>query len=125
MHTHPYTRGTNRIAFSAGFSNQAYSLIVYLQKKLKKKRFEGSICFRNITVSSYERKKFNNNRTTKIELQLLAALIKVQTKLKLVKGANAKASKLYFCSDSKTVLKFIRQKNTRFLTFVAHLINKI
>ena len=39
----------------------------------------------------------------KFELQ--AALIAVQIKEKLVKEANIKVSKLYFRSDSKTVLK--------------------
>ena len=46
-------------------------------------------------------------------------------KEKLVKEANVKVSKLYFWSDSKTVLKFIRNENTRFQTYLMHSINEI
>ena len=59
------------------------------------------------------------------KLELQAALIAVRIKEKLVKEANVQVSKLYFWSDSKTVLKFIRNENTRFPTYVMHRINEI
>ena len=64
-------------------------------------------------------------RLTIPKLELQAALIAVRIKDKLVKETNVQASKLYFWSDSKTVLKFIRNKNTRFPTYVMHRINEI
>ena len=48
------------------------------------------------------------------KLELKAALIVVWIKEKLVKGAHAQARKLYFLSNSKTVLKFIRNENAAF-----------
>ena len=59
------------------------------------------------------------------KLELQAALIAVQIKEKLVKETNVQVSKLYFWSNSKTVLKFIRNGNTRFPTYVMHRINEI
>ena len=59
------------------------------------------------------------------KLELLAALIAVQIKEKLVKEANVKVSKLYFWSDSKTVLRFTRNENSSFPTYVMHHINEI
>ena len=59
------------------------------------------------------------------KLELQAALIAVRLKEKLVKEANVQVSKLYFWSDSKTVLKFIRNENTRFPTYVMHRTNEI
>ena len=59
------------------------------------------------------------------KLELQAALIAVRIKEKLVKEANVQVSKLYFWSDSKTVLKFIRNENTRFPTYVMHRTNEI
>ena len=64
-------------------------------------------------------------RLTIPKLELQAALIAVRIKEKLVKEANVQVSKLYFWSDSKTVLKFIRNENTRFPTYVMHRINEI
>ena len=58
-------------------------------------------------------------------LELQAALIAVRIKEKLVKEANVQVSKLYFWSDSNAVLKFIRNENTRFPTYVMHRINEI
>ena len=59
------------------------------------------------------------------KLELQAALIAVRIKEKLVQEANAQVSKLYFWSDSKTVLKFIRNENTQFPTYLIHGISEI
>ena len=52
-------------------------------------------------------------------------LAAVRIKEKLVKEANVHVSQLYFWSDLKTVLKFIRNGNTRLPTYVMHHINGI
>ena len=86
--------------FYADSSNQAYGVVVYLLSKL--------------------------NSDVKVSFVLgKSRLAVVRIKEKLVKEANVHVSQLYFWSDLKTVLKFIRNGNTRLPTYVMHHINGI
>ena len=105
--------------FYADSSNQAYGVVVYLLSKLNSDVKVSFVLGKSRLASIKEK------RLTIPKLELQAALIAVRIKDKLVKETNVQASKLYFWSDSKTVLKFIRNKNTRFPTYVMHRINEI
>ena len=100
--------------FFADSSNQAYGVVVHLPSKLNS----------NVKVSFVLGKSRLANIKEKCltipTFELQAALIVVRIKEKLVKDANVQVSKLHFWSDSKTVLKFIRNENTRFPTYVIH-----
>ena len=110
---------TTELHFFADSSNQVYGVVVYLRSRLNS----------NLKVSFVLGKSrsapIKEKRVTIPKLELQAALIAVRIKEKLVKEANVQVSKLYFWSDSKTVLKFIRNENTGFLTYVMHRINEI
>ena len=110
---------TTELHFFADSSNQVYGVVVYLRSRLNS----------NLKVSFVLGKSrsapIKEKRVTIPKLELQAALIAVRIKEKLVKEANVQVSKLYFWSDSKTVLKFIRNENTRFPTYVMHRINEI
>ena len=68
---------------------------------------------------------FQEKSLTIPKLELQATLIAVQIKEKLFKEANDNVRKLYFWSDSKTVLNLKKREKTRFPTYVMHRINEI
>ena len=103
----------------ADSSNQAYGVVVCLHLKLNSD-VKVSFVLEKSRLAPIKEKSLT---IPKLELQ--AALIAVRIKEKLVKEANAQVSKLYFWSDSKTVLKFIRNENTQFPTYLIHRISEI
>ena len=110
---------TTEIHFVADSSNQEYGVVVYLCSKLNS---DVKVSF---VLGKSRLAPIKEKSLTIPKLELQAALIAVRIKEKLVKEANVQVSKLYFWSDSKTVLKFIRNENTRFPTYVMHRINEI
>ena len=110
---------TTELHCFADSSNQAYGVVVYLRSKLSS---DVKVSF---VLGKSRLAPIKEKRLTIPKLELQAALIAVRIKEKLVKEANVQVSKLYFWSDSKTVLKFIRNENTRFPTYVMHRINEI
>ena len=116
---HTYTE-TTELNFFADSSNQGYGVIVYLRSKLNRGDVKVSSVLGKSRLAPIKEK-----RLTIPMLELQAALIAVRIKEKLVKEANVQVSKLYFWSDSNAVLKFIRNENTRFPTYVMHRIIEI
>ena len=110
---------TTEIHFVADSSNQEYGVAVYLCSKLNS---DVKVSF---VLGKSRLAPIKEKSLTIPKLELQAALIAVRIKEKLVKEANVQVSKLYFWSDSKTVLKFIRNENTRFPTYVMHRTNEI
>ena len=110
---------TTEFHFFADSSNQAYGVVVYLRSKLNS---DVKVSF---VLGKSRLAPIKEKSLTIPKLELQAALIAVRIKEKLVKEANVQVSKLYFWSNSKTVLKFIRNENTRFPTYVMHRINEI
>ena len=110
---------TTEFHFFADSSNQAYGVVVYLRSKLNS---DVKVSF---VLGKSRLAPIKEKSLTIPKLELQAALIAVRIKEKLVKEANAQVSKLYFWSDSKTVLKFIRNENTQFPTYLIHGISEI
>ena len=110
---------TTEIHFVADSSNQEYGVVVYLCSKLNS---DVKVSF---VLGKSRLAPIKEKRLTIPKLELQAALIAVRIKEKTVKEANVQVSKLYFWSDSKTVLKFIRNENTHFPTHVIHGISEI
>ena len=103
----------------ADSSNQAYGVVVCLYSKLNSDVKVSFVLGKSRLAPTKEKS------LTIPKLELQAALIAVRIKEKTVKEANVQVSKLYFWSDSKTVLKFIRNENTHFPTHVIHGISEI
>ena len=110
---------TTELRFFVDSSNQVYGVAVYLRSN-SNNDVKVSFVFGKSKLVPIKEKNL-----TIPKLGLQAALIVVWIKEKLIKEANVQVSKLHFWSDSKKVLKFIRNENTRFPTSVMHCINEI
>ena len=66
----------------------------------------------------------DKNSLTIPKLELLAAVVAVRIKVKLLEESNISINKVYFWVDSKTVLRYIRNENKRFSVFVSHRVNE-
>ena len=67
-----------------------------------------------------------NEKTLSIpKLELQAAVTAVRIKNKLIEKAELNVSRIFFWTDSKTVLKYIKNYNKRFPVFVTHRVTEI
>ena len=67
----------------------------------------------------------DKNALTIPKLELLATVVAVRMKVKLLEESNISINKVYFWVDSATVLRYIRNENKRFSVFVSHRVNEI
>ena len=67
----------------------------------------------------------DKNSLTIPKLELLAAVVAVRMKVKLLEESNISINKVYLWVDSKTVLCYIRNENKRFSVFVSHCVIEI
>ena len=67
----------------------------------------------------------DKNALTIPKLELLATVVAVRMKVKLLEESNISINKVYFWVDSTTVLRYIRNENKRFSVFVSHRVNEI
>ena len=67
----------------------------------------------------------NSKIITIPKLELQAAVIASRVKCKIVDGSQITVNDIYFWSDSQTVLKYIKNGNQRFSSYIMHRVNEI
>ena len=101
----------------ADSSTVAYGCVAYLRQVAEK---QVKVAF---VIGKTRLAPLNEKSLSIPKLELQAAVIAVRIKQKLLE--EIKPSKVYFWTDSKTVLKYIRNENKRFSVYVSHRINEI
>ena len=66
-----------------------------------------------------------NSVLTIPKLELQAAVIASRIKCKIVDESQITVNDIYFCSDSQTVLKYIKNENQRFSAYIMGCVNEI
>jgi len=88
-----------------------------------------NVCADHVNVSFIYGKSrlapLNNKSLTIPKLELQAAVTAVRIKVKLLQEVELKCSKIYFWSDSKTVLSYIKNENKKYSVYVTHRVNEI
>ena len=75
--------------------------------------------YRRITLAQL------NSVLTIPKLELQAAVIASRIKCKIVDESQITVNDIYFCSDSQTVLKYIKNENQRFSAYIMRCVNEI
>ena len=103
----------------ADSSNLAYGAVAYFRVQ-HENNFTASFIIGKSRLAP-----LSKNTLTIPKLELQAAVMATRLKVKIIKEGKFDPSKIYFWSDSKTVLKYIYNEHKRFSVFVTHRVNEI
>ena len=83
----------------------------------------------NIKISFIIRKprlpRLNEKSLTTLKLELQAAIVASTLKVKFLEERNLKIKRIYLCTETKTVLKYIRKENKCFTVYITYWVSKI
>ena len=78
----------------------------------------------NIKISFIIRKprlpRLNEKSLTTLKLELQAAIVASTLKVKFLEERNLKIKRIYLCTETKTVLKYIRKENKCFTVYITY-----
>ena len=113
-------KGTTELHLVSDSSSDAFGCVVYFRNTTDKNLVNVSFLIRKSRLAPL------NEKTLSIpKLELQAAVTAACIKNKLIEEAELNVNRVFFWTDSKTVLKYIKNDNKRFPVFMTHPVTEI